>query len=61
MQRDKPMQDLLAGAAASVAGAGPADAAAILPAAWQAACFTDPAAFCWAHAQVTRASGAHRA
>jgi hypothetical protein len=37
-QRDRPVQDLLADAAASVAGADPADAAAILPAAWQAVC-----------------------
>jgi len=44
MQRDRPVQDLLADAAASVAGADPADATAILPAAWQAVCVIGAAA-----------------
>ena len=53
-QRDRPVQDLLANAAACVAGADPADAAAILPAAWQAVCVIGAAAELLAECAGTR-------
>lgn len=53
-QRDKPVQDLLADATASVAGADPSDAGAILPAAWQAVCVIGAAAELLAECAGTR-------
>jgi hypothetical protein len=53
-QRDRPVQDLLAEATASVAGADPADAAAILPASWQAVCVIGAAAELLAECAGTR-------
>ena len=53
-QRAQPVQGMLAGAAGAVASAGPADAAAFLPAAWQAVCVIGAAAELLAECAGTR-------
>ena len=53
-QRAQPVQGMLAGAADAVASADPADAAAFLPAAWQAVCVIGAAAELLAECAGTR-------
>ena len=53
-QRSRPVQGLLAGAAGAVTAADPADAAVILPAAWQAVCVIGAAAELLAECAGTR-------